>query len=149
MQYYSGTFFTTNKKTMKPVIDWISLGVSDVQKSLVFYRDGLGLPTQGIVAERPGTLSFSLDHGQNLVLHEWNVFSTFTPNPAAPLQPNGCIFNQYADSKEEVHQVVDRAVQAGGKQIGGFSDHPWGYVASVMDPDGHQWVIFFSPGGRM
>jgi len=142
-------FFTYTLTTMKPVIDWISLGVSDLQKSLVFYRDGLGFPTQGIVAEYPGTVSFRLANEQILVLHEWSVFSTFMPDPSAPLKPGGCNYNQYADSKEDVHRVVDSAVQAGGKQIGGFSDQPWGYVASVLDPDGHQWVIFYSPAGRM
>jgi len=34
---------------MKPSIKVITLGVSDLEKSLVFYRDGMGLPTQGII----------------------------------------------------------------------------------------------------
>ena len=36
---------------MKPRITIITLGVSDLQRSLAFYRDGLGLATQGIVGE--------------------------------------------------------------------------------------------------
>ena len=34
---------------MKPRINVITLGVKDLHKSLAFYRDGLGLPTEGIV----------------------------------------------------------------------------------------------------
>ena len=34
---------------MKPRIKVITLGVSDLERSMVFYRDGMGLPTQGIV----------------------------------------------------------------------------------------------------
>ena len=34
---------------MEPRIKVITLGVDDPEKSLVFYRDGLGLPTQGII----------------------------------------------------------------------------------------------------
>lgn len=34
---------------MKPRIKVITLGVSDLERSLAFYRDGLGLPTQGII----------------------------------------------------------------------------------------------------
>jgi len=34
---------------MKPRIKVITLGVGDLEKSLAFYRDGLGLPTQGII----------------------------------------------------------------------------------------------------
>ncbi len=34
---------------MKPRITVITIGVDDLEKSLRFYRDGLGLQTQGIV----------------------------------------------------------------------------------------------------
>lgn len=36
---------------MKPRITVITLGVDDLERSLEFYRDGLGLPTQGIVGK--------------------------------------------------------------------------------------------------
>jgi catechol 2,3-dioxygenase-like lactoylglutathione lyase family enzyme len=36
---------------MKPRITIITLGVDDLEKLLTFYRDGLGLPTQGIVGK--------------------------------------------------------------------------------------------------
>lgn len=34
---------------MKSQITVITIGVNDLEKSLEFYRDGLGLPTQGII----------------------------------------------------------------------------------------------------
>jgi catechol 2,3-dioxygenase-like lactoylglutathione lyase family enzyme len=34
---------------MKPRIKVLTLGVSDLEKSLTFYRDGLGWPTRGVV----------------------------------------------------------------------------------------------------
>lgn len=34
---------------MKPRISVITLGVDDLERSLEFYRDGLGLPTEGII----------------------------------------------------------------------------------------------------
>ena len=34
---------------MRPRIKVITLGVSDLQKSLTFYRDGMGLATQEII----------------------------------------------------------------------------------------------------
>lgn len=34
---------------MKPRNKVIRLGVGDLQKALTFYREGLGLPTEGIV----------------------------------------------------------------------------------------------------
>ncbi|CAH1200552.1 hypothetical protein PAECIP111893_01440 [Paenibacillus plantiphilus] len=34
---------------MKPRITVLTIGVDDLDRSLAFYRDGLGLPTQGII----------------------------------------------------------------------------------------------------
>src|SRR6516164_199438 len=40
---------------MEPRIDVITLAVADLDRALAFYRDGLGLPTRGIVGtEWPG-----------------------------------------------------------------------------------------------
>jgi uncharacterized protein len=36
---------------MKPCITVITLGVDDLERSLRFYRDGLGLRTDGIIGE--------------------------------------------------------------------------------------------------
>ena len=36
---------------MKPRITVITLGVDDLERSLKFYQEGLGLPTEGIVGE--------------------------------------------------------------------------------------------------
>jgi uncharacterized protein len=34
---------------MRPRIKVITLAVSDLEESLAFYRDGMGLPTQGVI----------------------------------------------------------------------------------------------------
>jgi catechol 2,3-dioxygenase-like lactoylglutathione lyase family enzyme len=39
---------------MKPRISVITIGVDDLERSLRFYRDGLGLPTEGIVGTEFG-----------------------------------------------------------------------------------------------
>ena len=36
---------------MRPRINLLTLGVSDLDASLAFYRDGMGLPTAGIVGQ--------------------------------------------------------------------------------------------------
>jgi catechol 2,3-dioxygenase-like lactoylglutathione lyase family enzyme len=36
---------------MKPRITMLTLGVDDLERSVKFYRDGLGLPTEGIVGK--------------------------------------------------------------------------------------------------
>jgi uncharacterized protein len=36
---------------MEPCVHVITLAVDDLQRALTFYRDGLGLPTKGVVAD--------------------------------------------------------------------------------------------------
>jgi hypothetical protein len=52
--------------SMKPRIPIMTLGVDDLDKSLTFYRDGLGLPTQGIIGkefEYGAVVFFELQNG--------------------------------------------------------------------------------------
>ena len=44
---------------MRPSVRVITLGVDDLERSLTFYRDGLGLPTDGIVAKNSSTAPWS------------------------------------------------------------------------------------------
>jgi uncharacterized protein len=36
---------------MKPRIKVLTLGITNLDRSLAFYRDGLGLPTEGIIGQ--------------------------------------------------------------------------------------------------
>jgi uncharacterized protein len=56
---------------VKPRISVITIGVSDLERSLVFYRDGLGLPSEGIVGrevEHGAVAFFDLAGGLKLAL---------------------------------------------------------------------------------
>ena len=57
---------------MKPRITVLTLSVSDLERSLAFYRDGLGLPTDGIIGrefEHGAVAFFKLQGG--LILALW------------------------------------------------------------------------------
>ncbi|BDH55991.1 hypothetical protein MTP03_09300 [Tsukamurella sp. PLM1] len=47
-----------------------------------------------------------------------------------------------AESREEVDEVVNRAVAAGGKE-GRSEDHGFMYGRAFDDPDGHTWEIMW------
>ena len=56
---------------MKPRITVLTLGVDDLERSLRFYRDGLGLPTEGIIGqefEYGAVAFFDLQSGLKLAL---------------------------------------------------------------------------------
>src|SRR3546814_17233145 len=54
---------------MKPRISVVTLGVADLEQSLVFYRDGIGLPTEGTIGrefEHGAVAFFDLSGGFKL-----------------------------------------------------------------------------------
>jgi hypothetical protein len=56
---------------MKPRITVITIGVDNLEKSVAFYRDGLGLPTQGIIGaefEHGAVAFFDLQAGVRLAV---------------------------------------------------------------------------------
>ena len=57
---------------MKPRIKVITLGVSNLEKSLAFYRDGMGLATEGIIGTEfeDGAVVF-FDMNDDLILALW------------------------------------------------------------------------------
>jgi catechol 2,3-dioxygenase-like lactoylglutathione lyase family enzyme len=72
---------------MKPRIKVITLGVSDLERSMAFYRDGMGLPTQGIVGtefEDGAVVFFSMNDDLILALYpkpSGNPIELFEPPP--------------------------------------------------------------------
>ena len=48
-----------------------------------------------------------------------------------------------ADSKAEVDQLADKAIEAGAKPVMDPSDLGFMYSRSFLDPDGHHWEVFW------
>jgi uncharacterized protein len=64
---------------MKPRITVITIGVDDMERSLKFYRDGLGLPTRGIIGtelEHGAVAFFDLQAGVKLAIWPRNIISS-------------------------------------------------------------------------
>lgn len=75
---------------MKPRITVITLGVDDLERALRFYRDGLGLPTLGIVGtefEHGAVAFFDLQHGLKLAIWPRTSLAHEARCPWAPEVP--------------------------------------------------------------
>lgn len=134
---------------MKPRITLITLGVDDLEKSLAFYRDGLGLPTQGIVGkefEHGAVAFFDLQNGVKLAL--WPR-SSIAHDANIPLQPQSATeltIGHNVGSKGEVDAVMEQAKRAGAKIIKPAEETFWGgYAGYFQDPDDHVWEIAWNP----
>lgn len=126
---------------MKPKIDFITLAVNDLNKSIAFYRDGLGMPTEGVQEGFSDHCLFELERGFSLVLYQREGFSRFSGGRGQKENSAGFIISYFAENNEEVDAVLQAALKAGGTQIGEAKEEPWGYTANFADLDGHQWEI--------
>ncbi|MDK3022082.1 VOC family protein [Cupriavidus taiwanensis] len=134
---------------MKPRITLITLGVDDLQRAVRFYRDGLGLPTAGIVGEQfeHGAVAFfDLQAGLKLAL--WPRASLAHD---AGLQVTSRALTDFSlahnvADKAEVDAVMAQALAAGASVVKPAQDTFWGgYAGYFHDPDGHLWEIAWNP----
>jgi uncharacterized protein len=139
----------TREKSMKPRITVITLGVSDLEKALRFYRDGLGLPTRGIVGREfvHGALAlFDLQHGLKLAISPRSDLALDANVPWRAPSATECTLGHYLKSKEEVDRVMEQAKQAGAIITDQAHDRPWGiYSGYFQDLDGHLWEVVWDP----
>jgi predicted lactoylglutathione lyase len=130
---------------MRPKISFITIAVSDLKKSVDFYKNAFGFPTKGMQDGNEEHCMFDLEDKLNLVLFRRKEFLPLTANPNSTDKSAGFILSHNAESKEQVDEILKSALKAGGTQIGQTQDETWGYSASIADPDGHQWEIVFMP----
>jgi uncharacterized protein len=134
---------------MKPRISVFTLGVADLEKSVAFYRDGLGLKTNGIVGkefEFGAVAFFDLQDGLKLAL--WPKKSISKDTNITEQTPSSLEFTigHNVNSKEEVEAVMKQASKAGAKIIKSAQDTFYGgYAGYFQDPDGHLWEVVWNP----
>ena len=134
---------------MKPRITVITLGVDDIERSLAFYRDGLGLPTEGIVGqefEHGSVVFIHLQAGLRLALWPRESIAHDTGLPSGPPSSTEFTLGHNVSSKADVDVVMRQAEQAGAVIVKPGGATFWGgYAGYFQDPDGHLWEIVWNP----
>jgi uncharacterized protein len=134
---------------MKPRITLITLGVDDLDRAVQFYRDGLGLKTEGIVGtdfEYGAVSFFDLQAGLKLAL--WPRTSIARDAGVSLGNPNPIDFTigHNVSSKAEVDAVMEQAGRAGAVIVKPAHDTFWGgYAGYFQDPDAHLWEVAWNP----
>src|SRR4051812_40621389 len=101
---------------MKPRVRVITIGVDDLERSLSFYRDGLGLPTAGIVGTEFGegaVAFFDMQAGVKLAIWLRRSIAKDAQVPEGPPSPTEVTFGHNVSSREEVDAVIEQARSAG------------------------------------
>lgn len=134
---------------MKPRITVITLGVDDLERSLRFYRDGLGLKTEGIIGKEfdyGAVAFFDLQAGLKLAIWPRNSVSHDSGLPLSSPSPTEFTLGHNVASKTEVDAVMEQAKSAGAVIVKPAQKTFWGgYAGYFQDPDNHLWEIVWNP----
>ena len=134
---------------MKPRVTIITLGVDDLERSLRFYRDGLGLPTKGIVGtefEYGAVVFIELSSGLGLALWPRKSLAHDTGLAVSPRSPTEFTLAHNVSSKSEVDAVMSEAEKAGAVVVKQAQTTFYGgYAGYFQDPDGHLWEVAWNP----
>jgi len=127
---------------MKPRISMITLGVSDLQRSVEFYETGLGFPRM----DSPPEVAFFTLNGTWLGLYGREALAEDAMVDGAPGGFTGFSLAHNVSSEQEVDQVMAQAVSAGAVVTKSARKTDWGgYAGYFTDPDGYLWEIAHNP----
>jgi catechol 2,3-dioxygenase-like lactoylglutathione lyase family enzyme len=134
---------------MKPRITLITLGVDNLEHSVRFYRDGLGLETQGIIGQEfdHGAVAFfALQAGLKLALWPRSSIAHDTGLPVGSPSATEFTLGHNVSTKEDVDEVMHQVEQAGGVIVKPAAEAFWGgYAGYFQDPDKHLWEVAWNP----
>jgi len=134
---------------MKPRITFLTLGVDNLERSLLFYRDGLGFTTKGIVGkefEHGDVVFIDCEHGLKLALYSRDNMAYDATIPKTPPSPTDFSIGYLVESQQAVDLFVEQASRSGATVVKPPQNAFWGgYHAYFKDPDGHLWEVAWNP----
>jgi catechol 2,3-dioxygenase-like lactoylglutathione lyase family enzyme len=132
-----------------------TLAVSDLERALSFYRDGLGLDSVGVIGTEfvgdddnaaGAVVMFNLKGGLTLALYPRSELAKDAQVPLGPSQTGEFSIGHLVASKDDVDTLLAQAKAAGATVTGPAHERPWGiYSGYFSDLDGHLWEIIWNP----
>jgi len=128
---------------MKPRISVLTIAVRDLEESMKFYKEGLGLQTEGIIGTefergRGAVVLFNLKGGLILSLYPKKNIAWDAKIPLDAHSATEFTIGHFVNTKREVDEVMQQAETAGAKIVKPAQDTFWGgYAGYFQDPNGH------------
>ena len=129
--------------SVDPRISIITLGVTDLPRSVEFYRDGLGLT---LFDENTESIAFFQNRGTWLSLYPRQSLADDVGVSVEGSGFSGVTLAHNVRTREDVDELLDVAVVAGATLVKSAQDTFWGgYSGYFADPDGYLWEIAWNP----
>lgn len=127
---------------------FVNLPVKDLQKSIGFFTE-LGFKFNPQFTDENTTCMVISDDAYVMLLVE-DYFKTFTKKSIADATAHTeAIVALSAESREDVDNLVDKALAVGGRPANEPEDQGFMYGRSFQDLDGHQWEVLYMDPSAM
>ena len=127
---------------MNPRISMITLGVTDLEKSVTFYKEGLGFPRM----DSPPEVAFFTLNGSWLGLYARDALAEDAMVSSAGSGFKAFTLSHNVGSETEVDEIIENAVSAGAMLSKAPQKNSWGgYSGYFKDPDGNLWEVAHNP----
>lgn len=132
-----------------PTKIFINLPVKELKRSISFFTQ-LGFSfNQQFTDDKAACLIINDGSIYAMLLTE-PMFKTFTKKEIADASKTTEVLIAIdTGSREQVDEMVKKAVEAGGSIYAEPADHGWMYQHSFADPDGHQWEILYMDESKL
>lgn len=127
---------------------FVNLPVKDLKKTVEFFTK-LGFTFNPQFTDENATCMIVGKDIFVMLLVE-RFFKTFTKKEISDTTKNTeAIVALSAQSREEVDQMMEKVLGAGGREARDPQDHGWMYGRSFEDINGHLWEIFYMDESAM
>ena len=121
---------------------FVNLPVRNLDKSIEFFTK-LGFTFNPQFTDETATCMIVSDDIFVMLLTEAK-FKTFTPKPICDAsKATDVLVCLSTDSRQQVDELVRKAVDAGGSTYNQPQDHGFMYAHGFQDPDGHIWELIY------
>ncbi|OCA81713.1 extradiol dioxygenase [Bacillus sp. FJAT-27225] len=121
---------------------FVNLPVKDLDRSIEFFKK-IGFEFDSRFTDENATCMIIGENIYAMLLVE-KFFQSFTKKEIAdPKRTTEVILALTAGSREEVDEIVKKALDAGGQFSNDPQDHGFMYSSSFQDVDGHLWEVFY------
>lgn len=128
---------------MKPRLSIVTLGVKNLNDSILFYKNGLGWKDE---ASESDDIAFFQLNSVVLALYPIEKLAEDAMVSSTGSGFSGITFAHNVSSESEVEKVLELAKSSGGKIVKSAQKVFWGgYSGYFSDPDGYLWEVAFNP----
>ena len=121
---------------------YVNIPVKDLDRSIQFFTE-LGFTFNPQFTDKNATCMIISENIFSMLLTE-PFFKSFTKKEICDSSKSiEAIIALSFDSKNQVDEMVDKAIKAGGTSPKDTQNEGWMYSRSFEDPDGHLWEILY------